>query len=152
VYDLIDQIMVYDIAGPGTGCVGVRGTTNAMAERLLGYGLIVSDRTGAQLWKAHTAALRVCGTSRASVRHPARDAPCSLLAQRRAHAMAEDSPLMSVDPQQKERMGRLYNAGRQGGQHPEGVKDHDVRADADGIAVPYGLSDMRHNPGTVSVG
>lgn len=35
---------------------------------------------------------------------------------------------------------------------PELVNDHDFRSDAEGLAIPYGIYDLRANAGTVFVG
>jgi DDE family transposase len=63
-----------------------------------------------------------------------------------------DNRLSVWTPRRKKWSATRKNAGRIWGQHPEIVNVHDFPQDAVGRAVPYGVSDLQHNCGTVSVG
>ena len=63
-------------------------------------------------------------------------------------------PAVSVDTKKKELVGDFKNGGREW--HPEGIPEqvrvHDFLIKNLGKAIPYGVYDMLHNQGWVSVG
>ena len=59
---------------------------------------------------------------------------------------------MSVDTKKKELVGLFKNPGAARGKEPSKVNDHDFRSDGKGMAVPFGVHDLRANRGYVSVG
>ena len=60
--------------------------------------------------------------------------------------------MLSVDTKKSELIGAFKNTGRAWGTAAEAVNVHDFRSDALGRVVPYGVSDLQHNRGTVFVG
>ena len=71
-----------------------------------------------------------------------------------AQALAARQPLVSVDCKKKELIGRYRNGGRE--LAPTGkpilVNTHDFIDQELGRAIPYGIYDVGHNEGWVSVG
>lgn len=65
---------------------------------------------------------------------------------------AEGEPAISVDTKKKELVGNFKNNGRSRGKVAIKVNDHDFRSQADGLAVPYGIYDVRANIGWINVG
>lgn len=67
---------------------------------------------------------------------------------------AAGQPVISVDCKKKELLGAFKNAGRewQPAGTPEAVNVYDFPDMADGKAIPYGVYDVTHNEGWVSVG
>jgi hypothetical protein len=61
-------------------------------------------------------------------------------------------PIVSIDAKKKEMVGNFKNPGTAWQREPELVNDHDFRSDAQGMATPYGVYDVRANRGTVFVG
>lgn len=63
-----------------------------------------------------------------------------------------DIPVISVDSKKKELVGNFKNKGVQWCLFPEEVNVHDFPSDAVGVAIPYGIYDIRRNKGFVSIG
>jgi hypothetical protein len=83
---------------------------------------------------------------------PERDAPFRSIAAQKEAFTAAGCPIISVATKKKELMGDFKNAGPLWCQRPLEVNVHDFPGDALGRAVPYGLYDLQHNEGAVSVG
>jgi transposase len=86
--------------------------------------------------------------------HPDRDAQFGHINQEVVKFQEAGQPVISVDTKKKELVGRYRNAGREWrpqGQ-PEEVKVHDFVDKDLGRAIPYGVYDLQHNEGWVSVG
>jgi transposase len=105
--------------------------------------------------------LRKLGYSRQSARktlegkqHPDRDAQFRHVNAAVAAAVAAKQPAISIDTKKKELVGEFKNAGREW--HPEGrapkVNTYDFPSMAKGKAIPYGVYDIAHDTGFVSVG
>ena len=116
------------------------------------HGIFIRDRTVSRLLKAQGFALRVNHKKLSTTKHPDRDQQFRLIATLRKRAVDADLPTISVDTKKKELIGRFRNSGKRWGRIPELVYDHDFRSDADGIAIPYGLYDLRKNTGAFYVG
>ena len=86
--------------------------------------------------------------------HPARDRQFGHINEQVAAFLAAGEPVISVDTKKKELIGDFKNAGRQWRPkgRPEAVKVHDFADKELGKAAPYGVYDVAHNIGWVSVG
>ena len=86
--------------------------------------------------------------------HPDRNAQFEHIHQKVIKYQAQNQPVISVDAKKKELVGNFKNAGREfrRKKEPEKVKVYDFPNDADGKAIPYGIYDMTHNKGWVSIG
>lgn len=124
----------------------------SVALELETHGISIHDRTVSRLLKARGFALRVNHKKLSKTNHPDRDQQFRLIATLRKRAVDADLPTISVDTKKKELIGRFCNSGKRWGRIPELVYDHDFRSDADGIAIPYGLYDLRKNTGAFYVG
>jgi arginine repressor len=145
--------MKHDTAGdPMTGLKWTRRTTAKIAAELKLLGINVSDRTVARLLKQMGFALRVNHKKRSHASPEDRDAQFMHIAELRERFAAQGFPLISIDTKKKELVGRFKNAGTSWELQPVLVNDHDFRSDATGIAIPYGIYDLRANRGTVFVG
>lgn len=86
--------------------------------------------------------------------HPDRDAQFQHIDSQVRAAIAAGQPAISIDTKKKELVGQFKNAGREW--HPQGqaprVNTHDFPSMADGKAIPYGVYDIGHDTGFVSVG
>ena len=86
--------------------------------------------------------------------HPDRNAQFEHIQQRVQHYIREQQPVISVDTKKKELVGDFKNGGREW--RPQGdprrVRVHDFRIKELGRASPYGICDLAHNSGWVSVG
>jgi len=145
--------MKHETAGdPMSGLKWTRRTTAKIAAELFTVGIQVSARTVAGLLKKMGFSLRVNHKKLSGSSHLDRNAQFSRIAELREHYAAERLPVISVDTKKKELVGVFKNEGAKWDREPVLVKDHDFRSDADGIAVPYGLYDLRANRGTLFVG
>jgi hypothetical protein len=149
----IAKLMEHDIAGdPMTGLKWTRRTTAKVAAELQRLDIHVSDRTVARLLKQMGFALRVNHKKLSGACPENRDAQFTQIAEVRERFAARGLPLISIDTKKKELVGRFKNAGASWERKPVLVNDHDFRSDATGIAIPYGIYDLRANRGTVFVG
>lgn len=86
--------------------------------------------------------------------HPDRDAQFVYINDTVSAAIAARQPAISIDTKKKELVGEFKNAGR--AWHPAGrapaVNTYDFPSMAEGKAIPYGIYDIAHDTGFVSVG
>ena len=152
----LEQLMQHDTAGdPMSGLTWTQKTTDKIAMELQRVGIHVGPKTVARLLKQmgyslrvnHKKLARVCTTSPAD-----RDAQFVHIAALREDCAARGLPVISVDTKKKELIGRFKNPGVAWSRTPVHVKDHDVRSEADGVALPYGIYDLHANRGTFYVG
>lgn len=145
--------MAHETAGdPMTGLKWTRRTTAKIAAELATLGITVCARTVARLLKNLDFSLRVNHKKLAGASHPDRDAQFARITELRERCAAEQSPIISVDTKKKELIGLFKNPGAKWDREPVLVKDHDFRSEAKGLAVPYGIYDLRANTGTVFIG
>jgi len=86
--------------------------------------------------------------------HPDRDAQFEHINAAAKAAIAAGEPVISVDTKKKELVGDFKNGGREWtpAGAPVEVNTHDFPSQASGRAIPYGVYDLAHNEGWVSVG
>jgi hypothetical protein len=86
--------------------------------------------------------------------HPDRDGQFAHINDTVQEYLAADDPVISVDTKKKELVGDFKNGGRElrPNGDPELVRVHDFVIPALGRANPYGVYDVAHNVGWVSVG
>jgi hypothetical protein len=86
--------------------------------------------------------------------HIDRDAQFEFIQKKVNRYFREDQPVISVDAKKKELVGNFRNDGTEW--HPEGqpenVNAYDFLSQADGVAIPYGVYDIKENIGWVNVG
>jgi transposase len=86
--------------------------------------------------------------------HPDRDAQFEFIQKKVDKYISENQPVISVDAKKRELVGNFKNAGAEW--HPSGeaesVNAYDFLTEADGVAVPYGVYDIKENIGWVNVG
>ena len=86
--------------------------------------------------------------------HPDRNAQFEFINKRVKAFQRRAQPVISVDTKKKELVGNFKNGGREWRPEgePEEVRVHDFQDPALGKAIPYGVYDLTHNEGWVSVG
>jgi hypothetical protein len=145
--------MRHDTAGdPMTALKWTRRTTAKLAAELGSLGIEVSARTVARLLTQMHFSL--CANQKKLSGHSPkeRDAQFGRIAKLRDRCASHRLPIISVDTKKKEMVGLFKNPGRAWTPKPLLVNDHDFRSQAEGMAVPYGILDMRANRGTLFVG
>jgi hypothetical protein len=65
---------------------------------------------------------------------------------------AAGNPCFSVDTKAKERLGKLYRAGRARCSQAFRAFDHDFPSWADGVIIPHGIYDLARNRGHINLG
>jgi hypothetical protein len=125
-----------------------------LAETLTGQGHPVSHSTVASLLREAGFSLQANRKTREGSSHPDRDAQFVYLNEQVARFQRRRQPAVSVDTKKKELVGDFKNGGkeyrRQG--RPHKVRVHDFEDENLGKAIPYGVYDLQHNEGWVSVG
>jgi len=150
--------MEYDTAGdPVSGCKWTRKTTGKIAVELKRAGIRVSANTVGRLLKKMDFSLRMnLKRLESGLRKPPepreRDRQFRYIRSEIRDYVAHGMPVISVDTKSRELIGRFHQAGRTWTQGPTEVLDHDFPSDAQGVAIPYGIYDVRRNQGFVCVG
>ena len=120
---------------------------------LVQVGHEISERTLGKLLKAQGFRLQANHKTREGSQHPDRDAQFEHINETVKTALADGQPVISIDCKKKELVGAYKNGGREWEPtgEPVQVQGHDFPS---GVprAVPYGVYDITHNEGYVSVG
>jgi transposase len=86
--------------------------------------------------------------------HEDRDAQFEFIQKKVEKYISERQPVISVDAKKRELVGNFKNQGVEW--HPSGKADsvnaYDFLSEAEGVAIPYGIYDMKENIGWVNVG
>jgi hypothetical protein len=129
-------------------------STTQLASELTGQRHPVSPRTVATLLKGAGYSLQGNRKTREGTAHPDRDAQFRYLTSLITACHQHEQPVISVDTKKKELVGDFKNRGREWRPHgqPLPVRVHDFLDPALGKAIPYGVYDLAHNEGWVSVG
>jgi transposase len=129
-------------------------STRRLAAELQGQGHRISHTLVATLLAEQGYSLQANRKTKEGASHPDRNAQFEHI-DRKVHAqLRANQPAISVDTKKKELVGEFKNAGREwtGKGQPIPVKVHDFPDPRKGKAVPYGVYDLVHNAGWVSVG
>ena len=142
---------------PVKGCKWTHKTTAKVAEALKRVGIHVSANTVARLLKQENYRLRVnLKNLESGLSKPPdpveRDAQFRYIGKQIRRYAVGELPVISVDTKSRELIGTFHQAGRRWSRNPIEVFDHDFPSDAEGVAIPYGIYDLRRNHGFVSVG
>jgi hypothetical protein len=125
-----------------------------LAAGLRSLGHQVRARTVSSLLVLAGWSLQANAKTREGSQHPDRDAQFRYINERVADALAGGHAVVSVDTKKKEKVGDFKNGGRElrrKGQ-PTRVRTHDFKDEELGKVAPYGVYDLKHDEGFVSVG
>ena len=129
-------------------------STSKLAAALKRQGFQVGSRTVARELKARGFSLQANRKTREGDSHPDRDAQFHHIHEQVLRYQRRGQPVVSVDTKKKELVGQYKNGGRewlpQG--RPVEVLVHDFPDPKVNKAIPYGVYDVTHNEGWVSVG
>ena len=130
-----------------------RSTYNLAAE-LRRQGFQVGPRTVARELKEQDFTLQANRKTREGSAHPDRDAQFHYINEQVRRYQRRGQPVVSVDTKKKELVGLYRNAGREWlpRGRPVEVLVHDFPDPKMKKAIPYGVYDVTHNEGWVSVG
>jgi hypothetical protein len=125
-----------------------------LADGLRSLGHEVCARTVAKLLVLAGWSLQANAKTREGSQHPDRDAQFRYINEQITSALAGGHAAVSVDTKKKELVGDFKNGGRElcrKGQ-PVRVRTHDFKDKELGKVAPYGVYDLKHDEGFVSVG
>ena len=148
---LVDPATRGDPTGP------LRWTCSSAARlsrELQEAGHRISERSVNRLLHALGYSLQANRKTLEGKQHPDRDAQFNHINRRVRAFQRRRQPVVSVDTKKKELVGPFKNAGREWRPHghPEPVRVHDFPDKTLGKAIPYGVYDLTHDAGWVSVG
>ena len=84
--------------------------------------------------------------------HPDRDIQFRYIQRQKRKFLKAGQPVISVDTKNTELIGNFKNSGVLWRQRADEVSVYDFPGDAECRAIPYGVYDVRHKQGHVSVG
>lgn len=143
---------------PIDGTRWTRRTTRSISEELLTLGIEVSANTVARLLRKMRFSLKTnrknieSGVKRKHGDRARRNRQFLLISAKCRRFETADLPIISIDGKKRELIGNFKNAGKTLRRKSKNVNDHDFPSDAEGVALPYGIYDVRRNAGTVVVG
>ena len=129
-------------------------STTKLTKELQAQGHHVSQRTVWTLLDQLGYSMQSNRKTNEGTEHPDRDAQFLYIAGKVQQFQQSGFPIISVDTKKKELIGRFKNGGREWQKkgQPEEVNVHDFADKELGKVVPYGVYDLTHNQGWVSVG
>ena len=129
-------------------------STHRLAEELTQQDHSIGPRTVAKLLRESGYSLQANRKTREGKQHPDRNAQFEYINEQVQLFQRRRKPTISVDTKKKELVGDFANRGREWRPEgkPEEVRVHDFKDKELGKAIPYGVYDMIHNEGWVSVG
>jgi hypothetical protein len=129
-------------------------STRQLAEELCRQNHPVSDRTVARLLHAAGYSLQANRKTREGKDHPDRNAQFEYISRQVRRVQKRGQPVVSVDTKKKELVGDFKNPGQEWRPQktPQKVRTHDFPDKELGKAIPYGVYDLTHNQGWVSIG
>jgi hypothetical protein len=129
-------------------------STTRLTKELRTQGHQVSQRTVWTLLDQLGYSMQSNRKTREGTEHPDRDAQFLYIAEKVQQFQETGFPVISVDTKKKELLGRFKNAGREWQRkgQPVEVNVHDFADRELGKVVPYGVYDLTHDQGWVSVG
>jgi transposase len=129
-------------------------STRNLADELAGQGHVISHDTVGRLLEELGYSLQANRKTREGKDHPDRDAQFQHISRKVQRFQRRGQPVVSVDTKKKELLGDFKQFGREWRPRgdPERVRTHDFRDKELGIGIPYGVYDLTHNNGWVSVG
>jgi transposase len=129
-------------------------STATLAEELQGMGHQISDRSVAALLKEAGYSLQAMRKTKEGGEHEDRDAQFAHIAASVNLHQSQGQPAVSIDAKKKELIGTFANKGREWQPKgcPEEANVYDFIDKKLGKVTPYGVYDLLHNQGWVSVG
>lgn len=147
-------IKPYTRGEPQSSLQWVSKSLRHMEAALKAIGISVSHRIIGDALKANGFSLQSNRKRFEGNTHEDRDAQFEFIHQKVESYLSENQPVISVDAKKRELIGNFDNNGAEWhpkGQ-PESVNAYDFLSEADGVAIPYGVYDMKENVGWVNVG
>ena len=127
-------------------------TAADVAERFAKLGTPVSVHVIEQLFVLEGYGRRQAQKSCSMGEHPDRNAQFLKIAELKQEYLDSPNPVLSIDTKKKELLGNFYRDGKLFTQKALGTFDHDFPSFADGVVIPHGIYDLKHNRGYLHLG
>lgn len=139
---------------PESALLWTAKSTAKLATELQAMGHQISERSVAALLKELGYSLQAMSKTKEGGNHVERNAQFEHIAAMVSEFQAQGQPVVSVDAKKKELVGTFANKGRewQPKGQPEEANVYDFIDKELGKVTPYGVYDLSHNMGWVSVG
>lgn len=143
---------------PIDGTRWTRKTTQSIAQELNAEGIKVSGSSVRRLLRKMDFSLKTnrknieSGVRRKWGDRARRNRQFIFISAKRRRFETADLPIVSLDGKKRELVGNFKNGGRTWRCKERPVNDHDFPSDASGVALPYGIYDVRRNTGLVTIG
>lgn len=150
---MLDDLLTDATAGdPISGLKWTRKTLRQLSRELKRKGVEVGRDTVRRLLHTKGYAQRTNRKRLTKKQAPDRDRQMRYIARVRRTFIQAGFPVISLDAKKRELIGNFKNAGRTWRKENLVVLENDFPHEADGIAIPYGIYDVVHNLGMVSIG
>jgi len=155
VWEQIENfIMPHTRGEPESPLQWVSKSLRNIESALKAIGISVSHRIVGEALKSRGFSLQSNRKRYEGKSHPDRDAQFEYIQKKVNKYISENQPVISVDAKKRELVGNFKNTGVEW--HPSGeaesVNAYDFLSEAEGVAVPYGVYDIKENIGWVNVG
>ena len=155
VWNQIESFIMPHMRGdPESPLLWVSKSLRNISEALKSIGISASHRIIGDALKAKGFSLQSNRKRFEGIGHPDRNEQFEFIQRRVDKYLSDKQPVISVDAKKRELVGNFKNAGAEW--HPcgeaESVNAYDFLTEADGVAVPYGVYDIKENIGWVNVG
>lgn len=129
-------------------------STREIENELKKQGFEISYRSISTILKDLDYSLQSNEKSLSKESHPDRDKQFKYINKKVNDFFKNNNPVISVDAKKKENLGNRVNKGREWRSkgNPRKVDDHDFPDLEKGVAIPYGVYDVKKNLGWVNVG
>ena len=137
---------------PITGIKWTRKTLRALERALQRKGFVVSYKTIRRLLIKMGYVIRVNRKRLTKEQDPDRDQQMRYVTRLKRTFINGEKPVISVDTKKRELVGNFRNAGGTWRREALSVFAYDYPSYADGVAIPFGIYDVRANEGFVVIG
>ena len=155
VWEKIEEFILPHTRGePQSPLQWVSKSLRNIESALKSVGISASHRIIGDALKEHGFSLQSNRKCYEGSNHPDRNAQFEFIQKKVDKYLSEKQPVISVDAKKRELVGNFKNNGVEW--HPSGnaecVNAYDFLSEAEGVAVPYGVYDIKENIGWVNVG
>ncbi len=155
VWEKIKQFIEPHTRGePQSALQWVSKSLRNIESALKGSGVHISHRVIGEALKTHGFSLQANRKTYEGKGHKDRDAQFEHINDKVNQYLKRNQPVVSVDAKKRELIGNYKNNGSEWNPKgsPSKVNAYDFLTDAEGVAIPYGVYDLKENKGWVNVG
>ncbi len=152
---ILDSLLEPALRGePESSLLWTSKSLRKLSTELKKEGYNVSHKLVGELLKEKGFSLQANRKTFEGKSHPDRDSQFEFIHYRVKEFQMNQMPVISVDAKKKELVGNFKNNGKEWKTKycAEKVNAYDFLSTAEGLAIPYGVYDLTHNEGWVSVG